>query len=202
MVAPVLLTVAVERAKAIGRLPMLRPVEGGQSWLVGKLESTGESAGVQGFPLLRPPWQTTEPPQVPLGQSALLLHGPAAFEPPVQVWLQTGHDWMPSAVGKRSPVRKSSELSGRLRLEAPVKQFAVPMAFWDTVLMTHKLIGVVAVFGIGSGGPNRHPVAVQFRLLPVWVEVSWLRVRLGPLPTHAPAVSELPMSGALHGRGP
>src|SRR5437016_5840785 len=101
---------------------MLRPVDGGQSWLVGKLESTGESAGVQAMPLLRPPWQTTEPPQVPpLGQSAVLLHGPAAFEPPVQVWLQVGHDWMPSAVGKRSPVRNSSELSGRLRLEAPVE---------------------------------------------------------------------------------
>src|SRR2546427_2174375 len=180
---------------------MLRPVDGGQSWRVGKLESTGESAGVQGFPLLRPPWQTTEPPQVPLGQSALLLHGPAAFEPPLQVWLQTGHDWMPSAVGKRSPVRKSSELSGRLRFEAPVEQSAVPTAFCDTVLMTHRLIGVVAEFGIGSGGPNRHPTAVQFRLLPVWVEVSWLSVRLGPPPTHDTPVSELAMSGALNGSG-
>jgi len=198
----VLLTVAVDRAKAIGRPPMSRAAVGGQSWLVGKLGSTGESAGMQELPLLGPPWQTTEPPQVPpLGQSALLLHGPAAFEPPVHVWLQTGHDWMPSAVGKRSPVRKSSELSGRLRLEAPVEQFAVPVPFWDTVLMTHKLIGVVAEFGIGSGGPNRHPVAVQFRLLPVWVELSWLRVRLGPLPTHDTAVSELPMSGTLNGSG-
>ena len=181
---------------------MVVPGTGGQSWLVGKLGSTGESAGVQVFPVLRPPWQTTEPPQLPpLGQSALLLHGPAAFVPPVQVWLQTGHDWMPSAVGKRSPVRKSSELSGRLRLEAPVEQFAVPVPFCDTVLMTHRLIGVVAEFGIGSGGPNRHPVAVQFRLLPVWVEVSWLRVRLGPPPTHVTAVRELPMSGTLNGSG-
>src|SRR5947208_2544051 len=133
---------------------MLRPVDGGQSWVVGKLGSTGESAGVQARPLLRPPWQTTGPPQVPpLGQSALLLHGPAAFEPPVQVWLQTGHDWMPSAVGKRSPVRKSSELSGRLRFDAPVTQSAVPLAFCDTVLMTHKLIGVVVeVVGVVGGG--------------------------------------------------
>src|SRR5438552_13503321 len=115
---------------------MLRPVDGGQSWVVGKLESTGESAGVQAMPLLRPPWQTTGPPQVPpLGQSALLLHGPAAFVPPVQGWLQVGHDWMPSAVGERSPVGKSSELSGRLRLEAPVEPSAVPVAFCDTVPM-------------------------------------------------------------------
>ena len=183
---------------------MVRPGVGGQSWVVGKLGSTGESAGVQGFPLLRPPWQTTEPaqePAAPPGQSASVLHGPVAFVPALQVLLQTGHDWMPGAFGKRSPPRKSSELSGRLRLEAPVEQFAVPVPFWDTVLMTHKLIGVVAEFGIGSGGPNRHPVAVQFRLLPVWVELSWLRVRLGPLPTHDTAVSELPMSGTLNGSG-
>src|SRR5882724_10641283 len=111
--APVLLIVPVDRAKAIGRLPMLVPGIGGQSWLVGKLESTGESAGTQVFPLLRPPWQTTGPPQVPpLGQSVVVLHGPAAFEPPLQVWLQTGHDWMPCAPdvgvsGKRSPPTKS-----------------------------------------------------------------------------------------------
>ncbi len=58
-----------------------------------------------------------------------------------------------------------------LMCEAPVMQFAVPVAFADTVLMTHRLIGVVAEFGIGSGWPNRHPTCVQFRLLPVWVEV-------------------------------
>src|SRR5437899_813868 len=103
---------------------------GGQSWVVGKLASTGESAGVQGFPLLRPPWQTFEPaqePPAPPGQSASVLHGPVAFVPALQVLLQTGHDWMPGAFGKRSPPRNSSELSGRLRLEAPVEQFAVPV---------------------------------------------------------------------------
>src|SRR5207244_7639428 len=160
-----------------------------------------ESAGVQGIPLLGPPWQTTEPPQVPpLGQSALLLHGPAVFEPPVQVWLQTGHDWMPGAFGNRSPSRKISWLTGRLSAEAPVEQSAEPLASLVTVLMKHTLSAVVAGFGAGSGGPNRHPTLVQFRLLPVWAEVRLLRVRVVPLQADT-AVSELPMSGTRNGSG-
>src|SRR2546427_3109597 len=185
----------------MGRLPMVRPGVGGQSWVVGKLESTGESAGTQASPVLRPPWQTFEPWQHPEGehvqvpvwnpvqqaigvlaavhtafaQSASVLHGPVLLAPVLHVLLQVGHDWMPGAFGKRSPPRKSSELSGRLRFEAPVEQSAVPTAFCDTVLMTHRLIGVVAVFGIGSGGADRHPTARPFRLLPRWGGGSWLR---------------------------
>ena len=183
---------------------MSRFAGGGQSWVVGKLGLSAESAGVQAPPSLAPPWHLFVPAQEPApapGQSASLLHGPPLFEPALQVGLQTGQLWIPGAFGKRSPVRKSSELSGKLMLEAPLAQSAVPVASADTELMTHRLIGVVAEFGIGSGGPNRHPVAVQFRLLPVWVELSWLRVRLGPLPTHDTAVSELPMSGTLNGSG-
>src|SRR5205823_7653956 len=141
---------------------------GGQSWVVGKLGLSAESPGVQAMPSLGPPWHLIVPAQEPApapGQSASLLHGPPLFVPALQVWLQTGQLWIPGAFGNRSPVRKSSELSGRLRLEAPLAQSAMPLALTDTELMTHRLIGVVAEFGIGSGGPNRHPTLVQLRLL-------------------------------------
>ena len=203
---------------------MSRAGVGGQSWLVGKLGFTGESAGVQTAPLLGPPWHTTEPPHVPPpGQSALVLQGPVVFEPPLQVWLQTGHDWMPGSFGNRSPVRKSSELSGKLMCEAPVMQFAVPLPFCDTVLMTHRLIGVVAVFGIGSGGPNRHPALVQLRVphvpIPAPVQhvlgvpapvqkplpsasVAVVLASVSPVPLHeVTLVSEAPMSGTWKGSG-
>src|SRR5438445_5370821 len=146
---------------------------GGQSWLVGKSDRgpMAESAGVQGPPALTTlPWQTFGPAQelAPApGQSASVLHGPMGFVPALlHVWLHTGHTWMPGAAGNRSPVRKISELSGRLSCEAPVVQFAVPVALAVTVLMTHTLVGVLAVFGIGSAGPNRQPTPVQLRMLP------------------------------------
>src|SRR5438128_3170813 len=150
---------------------MSAPAGGGQSWLVGKSDRvpTTESAGVQGPPLLVPlPWQTFGPVQEPApapGQSASVLHSPVLFVPALQVLLHTGQTWMPGAAGNRSPSRKSSEVSGRLRAEAPLEQSAVPLASAATVLMTHTLVGVLALFGIGSGGPNRHPMLVQFRLV-------------------------------------
>src|SRR5437867_2861424 len=112
---------------------------GGQSWVVGKSDRvpTTESAGVQARPLLGPPWHTFEPaqePAPPLGQSASPLHGPVEFVPALQVLLHTGQTWMPGAAGNRSPSRKISELSGRLRAEAPVEQLAVPLALAVTVL--------------------------------------------------------------------
>src|SRR2546426_3029983 len=182
---------------------MSRVAGGGQSWVVGKLGLSAESAGVQPRPSLAPPWHLIVPAQEPApapGQSASLLHGPPLFEPALQVGLQTGQLWIPGAFGKRSPVRKSSELSGRLRLEAPLAQSAVPLASADTVLMTHRLIGVVAVFGIGSGGPNRQPTLVQFRSLPVWVEGRVGRGRLVP-PHDGTPVGELPLSGTGDGSG-
>src|SRR5216110_262880 len=176
---------------------------GGQSWVVGKSDRvpTTESAGVQAMPSLGPPWHLFEPaqePAPPLGQSASLLQGPLIFVPALQVLLHTGQTWMPGAFGNRSPSRKISELSGRLSCEAPLPQSAVPLALVDTVLMTHTLVGVLPGFGIGSGGPNRHPTLVQFRLLPVWVEVRLARVRPVPLQADTP-VSELPMSGTAYG---
>src|SRR3989442_5387884 len=178
---------------------------GGQSWVVGKSDRvpTTESLGVQAMPSLGPPWHLFEPAQEPApapGQSASVLHGPLRFVPALHVWLHTGQTWMPGAFGNRSPVRKISELSGRLSCEAPVVQSAVPVASVVTVLMTHTLVGVLAEFGIGSGGPNRHPTLVQLRLLPVCVEVKLPRVRPVPLQADT-AVSELPMSGTWYGSG-
>src|SRR5438128_12691519 len=134
---------------------MSRFAGGGQSWVVGKVGLSAESAGVQSAPSLAPPWHLFVPAQEPApapGQSASLLHGPPLFEPALQVWLQTGQLWIPGAFGNRSPVRKSSELSGRLRFEAPVTQSAEPVASADTECMTHRLICGVVELGIGRGG--------------------------------------------------
>jgi len=46
---------------------------------------------------------------------------------------------------------------------------------------TQTLTGVVSALGNGTGGPNRHPVALQFRLLPVSVEVAAPSVALCPV---------------------
>src|SRR5439155_943854 len=95
----------------------------------------------------------------------------------------TRQTWMPGAAGKRSPSRKISELSGRLICEAPLEQSAVPVAFAVTELMTHTLVAVLPGFGIGSGGPNRHPTLVQFRLVaPGSVDLMLVRVSAGPVP--------------------
>src|SRR5206468_275925 len=78
---------------------------------------------------------------------------------------------------------------------------AVPLALTDTELMTHRLIGVVAEFGIGSGGPNRHPTLVQLRLLaPGSVDLLLISVSAVPLQSDT-VVSELPMSGTWNGSG-
>src|SRR5436309_13781252 len=61
-------------------------------------------------------------------------------------------------------------------LAAPLEQSAVPVALLATRLITQTLYGGLNVFGIGSGGPNRQPTLVQFRLLPVSVEARLPRV--------------------------
>src|SRR3989454_10801879 len=181
---------------------MSRFAGGGRGGVPGRLGLSGESAGVQAPPSLAPPWHLIVPAQEPApapGQSASLLRAPPLFEPALQVWLQTGQLWIPGAFGKRSPVRKSSELSGRLRLEAPLAQSAVPVALADTELMTHRLIGVVAEFGIGSGGPNRHPTLVRLRsLAPGSVALVLVSVSAVPLQSNT-VVSEVPMSGTWNG---
>src|SRR5881628_2579440 len=173
---------------------------GVQSWVVGKSDRvpSAESAGVQAMPSLGPPWHLFEPAQEPAaapGQSASVLHGPLRFVPALQVLLHTGQTWMPGAFGNRSPSRKRVEVSGRLMAEAPLAQSAVPLASAATVLMTQTLVGVLPGFGMGSGGPNRHPALVQFRLVaPVSPDLTLASVSAVPLHPLT-AVSELPMSG-------
>src|SRR6266404_3173238 len=95
---------------------------------------------------------------------------------------------------------KRAEVSGRSMLAAPLEQSAVPVALLATRLMAQTLDGALPPFGIGSGGPNRHPTLVQFRLLPVSVEVRLPRV--SPVPLHAVTlVSEVLMSGTVNGGG-
>ena len=93
-------------------------------------------------------------------------------------------------------------MSGSVMLEAPVVQSAVPEASVDTVLMTHVLVGVLAVLGMGSGGPNRQPALVQVRLVaPSSPLAAAASVRLA-LPVHeVTLVIEVPMSGMTAGSG-
>ncbi len=85
-------------------------------------------------------------------------------------------------------------------LAAPLEQSAVPVALLATRLMAQTLYGALPAFGIGSGGPNRHPTLVQVRLLIVSIEVVLARVRLDPL-HDATLVNEVPMSGTANGGG-
>src|SRR2546428_11016010 len=108
---------------------MSRAAGGGQSWVVGKLAFCAESAGVHAMPLLGPPWHTLLKP--------------------------TGQGWMPGTSEAMSPVRKISELSGRLRLEAPLAQSAEPLALAVPAMMTPPPVGGLAGFGFASGRPER-----------------------------------------------
>ena len=187
---------------------MLLVAGGAQSWLVGKLGVTGESAGVQAAPSLAPPWHFPSPAQMgqtwtPTEQNPppvhveLAVHTVPLLVPPTQ--------WSLPAVsgGNRSPSRKRVEVSGRLTAEAPLEQSAVPLASVATELMTHTLVGGLAGFGIGSGGPNRHPLLVQRRsgcVPPTSVEV--VALRLSAVPVHAATlVRDWPMSGTAYGSG-
>src|SRR3989454_12220492 len=105
-----MVVVPVVRARAGGRGRMLRLAGGGQSWLVGKLGVTGESAGVQAPPSLAPPWHFPSPAQMgqtwtPTEQNpppvhiALAVHTAPGLVPPTQ-WS------LPEASGvNRSPSR-------------------------------------------------------------------------------------------------
>src|SRR5438093_924256 len=70
---------------------------------------------------------------------------------------------MPAAPACASPVRKISLLTGSSIVIAPVWQSAVPVASAKTLLMAQVLVGVLAVFGIATGGPKRHPAFVHVR---------------------------------------
>jgi len=94
-------------------------------------------------------------------------------------------------------------VSGRLTAEAPLEQSAVPLASAATALMTHTLVGGLAGFGIGSGGPNRHPLLVQRRsgCVPP-TSAAVVAARSSAVPVHAATlVSDWPISGTAYGSG-
>src|SRR5262247_4140498 len=114
---------------------MLNIGSGGQSWLVGyaALPPSVDVPGVQAAPLFGPPMQV----------------------PP----LQSGHGWMPAMVDMGSvdvsPVRKITEVSGRLTVVAPVSQARSPVTSAEAALRTQTLVGVLPGFGTASGAPKR-----------------------------------------------
>jgi hypothetical protein len=76
---------------------------------------------------------------------------------------------------------------------APLAQSAEPLASRATVFTTQTLVGVLPALGIGSGAPKRHPLLVQFRLLPVVLALRF--VSPSAVPLHATPVSDVLMSG-------
>src|SRR5262247_3525838 len=93
-----------------------------------------------------------------------------------------------------------TEVSGRLRLVAPVAQLRVPEGVWASAFRTQTLVGVLPGFGTASGAPKRQPTLVQLRLLPVCVEV--VAPSMAVCPVHW--VIELmakPRSGTANGSG-
>src|SRR2546426_513883 len=107
-----------------------------------------------------------------------------------------------------------SELSGRLIVETPVAQFAEPAASLATRLMTQVLVTGLLTFGIGSGGPKRHPGRVGYSGL---LTEALVHVRFGCAPPMSVSVvgasvssqmlwpltlvTEVPMSGTVAGSG-
>src|SRR5258705_805458 len=57
-----------------------------------------------------------------------------------------------------------SEMSGRLSCVSPVEQAARPAASCATRLMTQVLVTSDVVFGMGNGGPKRHPGSVPVQV--------------------------------------
>src|SRR5437899_7207151 len=133
-------------------------------------------------PLLRfvPPTQAPVS-QLPIGQSAseqqvapVSEQRPVSFrqvppgqepartlpQPPPPAQFAPGAEPPAHRIGIRSPSRKNPKLSGTLNaVIAPVEQSAVPVSSAVIVLMTQVLVAAPAWdrFGIGSGGPKRHP---------------------------------------------
>jgi hypothetical protein len=65
-----------------------------------------------------------------------------------------GQGWMPAVPGSRSPVRNTSELSGRSIPVSPVAQSSAPAAAVESVLITQTLVGALFLFGIARGAPK------------------------------------------------
>jgi hypothetical protein len=74
-----------------------------------------------------------------------------------------------------SPARKISEESGATSSDVPRTQSPFPTAGDERRLTTQVLVPGFVGLMTGSGAPNRHPVEVQLRLLPVWR--PWRRPR-------------------------
>ena len=160
-------TVPVVSAKGIGSPPISAPTcGGGQSWLVGysAWPVMPESPGVHGAPWFGPPLHVLVV-ELQIGQG--LMAGSFRHDPPGQsAAAEHGKPALPPVVaavhrfGKRSAVRKTSELRGSETLEVPAAQSPLPETVvlnrFPTVLMTHVLAFGTMLFGIGSGGPNRH----------------------------------------------
>ena len=100
------------------------------------------------------------------------------------------------------------------RATLPSLQLPFPEALVVTRLTTHVLVAGLFGFGIGSGGPKRHPglpgysglvtpAAVQLRLLPVSVSVVALNV-IAPVPASQLArfVKDVAPSGMTEGGTP
>src|SRR5262249_42089860 len=93
-----------------------------------------------------------------------------------------------------------SEVSGRLSCVSPVEQSARPAASCATRLMTQVLVTSDVVFGMGNGGPKRHPGSVPGHV-PVMSQVdegqSMSAAHFVPLrvPPAQPAHSEVTRHG-------
>jgi hypothetical protein len=85
-------------------------------------------------------------------------------------------------------------------LVAPVSQLTVPLGAVATSSIMQMLVGELSGSGTASGAPNRQPALVQFRLLPVWVDVVPPTVTTSAAHATTP-VTEAPRSGTAKGSG-
>jgi len=83
---------------------------------------------------------------------------------------------------------------------APVLQSTVPDAAAETLASTHRPTGVEPGLGTASGGPKKHPAAVQLPLLPVSGDAVEPTVATGPVHP-VMVVTNVPASGRGTGSG-
>jgi len=99
-----------------------------------------------------------------------------------------------------SPVRKTSEASGRLIVASPEEQLSDPFAGPETRFSTHVLVGVLFVFGTDSGAPKKQPTSEQVSALPVVAAFVEPSVALWPVQESRWTVWT-PRSGIVAGSG-
>ena len=88
---------------------------------------------------------------------------------------------MPASPESVSPVRKTSDASGRLIVASPDAQLSDPLAGPETLLTTHTLVGVLFAFGTASGAPKKQPTSEHVRGLPVCAGVVDPRMAVWPV---------------------